>query len=242
MINYLLSYYPMSIETSNPTKMRTIRSFVLRKGRMTNQQDLVGQRLWAKYGLDHSHGRLLDLQAVFGINAPIVVEIGFGNGKNLLQLAQQHSEFNFIGIEVYASGVAQLLTAIEQAGVNNLRIMRGDAVEILTNNLPPQSCQLVQLFFPDPWPKARHHKRRLVQATFASLVADKLIPGGVFHIATDWADYATHSQTVMADTQEFSQLPAPQLSPFTLNRLTTKFEQRGQLLGHQIFDLAYRRN
>lgn len=219
---------------------RAIRSFVLRRGRKSEilEQNLI--RGWSRFGLS-LHERL-NAKAVFGRIAPLTVEIGFGNGQALVALARQHPERDFIGIEVYRNGIAQLLGAILHYQLSNIRIYCADAVEVLNNCIADTSLQAVHLFFPDPWPKARHHKRRLVQPGFVDLVGQKLQPQGILHIATDWQDYALQiMHTLTCSTILENTAGINNFSPRPSSRIMTKFEQRGQRLGHAVWDVIFRK-
>ena len=218
--------------TDKPAIRRT-RSFVRRAGRITAGQQRALDELWPRWGIDCPDGQL-DLEAIFGRDAPRVLEIGFGNGDTFVRMAAQSPDTDFLGIEVHEPGVGHCLLGIEKEGLTNLRVIRHDAVEVLQNWLPADSFNRIQLFFPDPWPKKRHHKRRIVQPEFMDLVAQVLKPGGVFHVATDWANYAGHIETVLGSDPRFLRVDDE------LPRLETRFEQRGRRLGHAISDLRYR--
>ncbi|HSN73256.1 MAG TPA: tRNA (guanosine(46)-N7)-methyltransferase TrmB [Steroidobacteraceae bacterium] len=220
---------------------RRVRSYVLRPGRITAAQERALTELWSRYGVDAPDGQL-DLDRQFAQTAPCVLEIGFGTGEALLAHAIAHPELDHLGIEVHPPGVGRLLLAAADAGLGNLRVIRHDAVEVLETWLPAGTIAAVHLFFPDPWPKKRHHKRRIVQPYFASLVARVLEPGGVFHLATDWGPYGEHMRAVLDPHPEFENLAGP--SGFVArpqSRPLTRFELRGQRLGHEVWDLAYRR-
>ncbi|MGH8453281.1 MAG: tRNA (guanosine(46)-N7)-methyltransferase TrmB, partial [Nevskiales bacterium] len=194
-----------------------------------------------RYGLEPG-GDLLDWNSVFGREAPRVLEIGFGNGESVLAQALARPEQDYLGIEVHRPGIGRLLARLSAQEVSNVRVVCADAVEILTQRIPPRSLNCVELYFPDPWPKTRHHKRRIVQPDFADAVARALRPGGRWLLATDWAPYAEHMREVLNAHAEFANLAAD--GGFVSRppeRLLTRFEQRGLKLGHQVFDLAYRR-
>jgi tRNA (guanine-N7-)-methyltransferase len=226
---------------NKPEFTRKIRSFVRREGRLTTGQQHALDTLWPKYGIDMSD-TALDLGSIFGNEQPVILEIGFGNGDSLAQMAKGNPGLNYLGIEVHRPGVGHLLYLIEEQGIENLRIMSEDAVEIIRNQIPEQALTGVQLFFPDPWPKKKHHKRRIVQPEFVKLLASRLKPGGFFHMATDWENYAEHMLEVMSAAEDFENstkegdfIPRPDSRPLT------KFEQRGQRLGHGVWDLLYNR-
>lgn len=228
--------------TTQPDKhLRPIRSFVRREGRMTVAQRRALTQLWPRFGLD-SGGAMLDFAASFGRDAPVIVEIGFGNGASLLAMAAAQPQKNFIGVEVHRPGVGQLLMLLDERGIGNVRLVCDDAKEFLEQRVPDASLDGLQLFFPDPWPKARHHKRRLVQAEFVQLVRCKLRIGGQFHMATDWQHYAEHMLAVMTGAPGFSnEAGAGQYAARPDHRPLTKFERRGQRLGHGVWDLVFRR-
>ncbi|KKO44768.1 tRNA (guanine-N7)-methyltransferase [Arsukibacterium ikkense] len=221
--------------------MRKIRSFVLREGRLTKGQQNALDNHWPVYGLAYQASPL-NLPEVFGRSAPVVLEIGFGMGKSLVEMAKNAPEQDFIGIEVHKPGVGACLGDAAAAELSNLRVFEHDAVEVLKDSIADTSLSTVQLFFPDPWHKKRHHKRRIVQADFVQLLRQKLQIGGVFHMATDWQNYAEHMLQVMQAAPGFSNLSAsndyverPEQRPLT------KFEQRGQRLGHGVWDLMFER-
>lgn len=221
--------------------LRGIRSFVLRQGRLTKAQVEALVTLFPVYGIPAGDG-MLDLPSVFGRAAPVTLEIGFGDGESLLQMAQAAPERDFLGIEVHKPGVGHLLRRVEGCGLQNVRVMDTDAVEVLRWRIPAQSLQRVLLFFPDPWHKKKHHKRRIVQPEFVALVASRLQPGGIFHLATDWQPYAEHMVEVLEACPAFTNLASDSpYSPRPPERPPTKFEQRGLRLGHGVWDLLYRK-
>jgi tRNA (guanine-N7-)-methyltransferase len=226
------------MQDETPAPRRAIRSFVRRNGRITHSQQRALDELWSRFGIDFAPGPVLPA-AWFGREAPCTLEIGFGNGEHLLARAITEPTRDFIGIEVHRSGVGHLLNGAAQAGLANLRVICHDAVEVLRTQFAPGCVDELQLLFPDPWPKARHHKRRIVQAAFVELVARVLRPGGELHMATDWAPYAEHMREVLATSACFAPCSAP--SESTQLREPTRFERRGLRLGHAICDLRYRR-
>ncbi|WP_107758797.1 tRNA (guanosine(46)-N7)-methyltransferase TrmB [Dickeya sp. Secpp 1600] len=238
MINNVIS--PEFDENGRP--LRRIRSFVRRQGRLTKGQQQALDDFWPVMGVEYQN-EALDFARLFGRDAPVVLEIGFGMGASLVTMAQQHPEQNFIGIEVHVPGVGACLGAAQEAGVDNLRVMCHDAVEVLERMIPDGSLAMVQLFFPDPWHKARHNKRRIVQVPFAELVRSKLAGGGVFHMATDWEPYAQHMLEVMSSLAGYRNLSDHNdYVPRPASRPLTKFEARGQRLGHGVWDLMFERN
>jgi tRNA (guanine-N7-)-methyltransferase len=221
---------------------RPIRSYVLREGRMTPGQQRAFEQLWPRFGVAFDGRSALDLAALFGNDRPVVLEIGFGNGEALAELAARHPETNYLGIEVHGPGVGHLLLALEQRQLDNVRVLRHDALEVLEHGLPPHSLAGVQLFFPDPWPKKKHHKRRIVQPALLDLLDRVLAPGGSFHAATDWQDYAEHMLAVLeADPRFENTAGTGRYAARPAGRPETKFERRGQRLGHGVWDLVYRR-
>lgn len=237
MINDVIT--PEFDENGRP--LRRIRSFVRRQGRLTKGQQQALDTLWPVMGVEYQP-EPVDLPALFGREAPVTLEIGFGMGASLVTMAQNTPHQNFLGIEVHAPGVGACLAAAKDADVQNLRVMCHDAVEVLEKMIPDNSLRMVQLFFPDPWHKARHNKRRIVQVPFAELVMRKLKLGGVFHMATDWEAYAEHMLEVMNSidgyrnqSEQQNYVPRPETRPLT------KFEQRGQRLGHGVWDLMFER-
>jgi tRNA (guanine-N7-)-methyltransferase len=231
---------PAVTETERPH--RAIRSYTLRQGRLTPAQQRAMDELFPRFGLA-SAAAPLDFTALFGRSAPCILEIGFGNGDSLAAIAQAHPDNNYLGIEVHTPGVGHLLLKIEELGLNNLRVMRDDAVEVLTRRIPDDSLDAVYLFFADPWPKKRHHKRRIVQDEFVQLLRRKLKVGGRFHMATDWENYAQHMLEVMTAAAGFRNTsPTGDYVPRPDYRPLTKFEQRGQRLGHGVWDLIFERS
>ena len=219
---------------------RKIRSYVRREGRMTDAQQAALARLSERYVIVPQG--VLDLDALFGRVAPRIMEIGFGMGDALAAMAQARPEWDFLGIEVHRPGVGSLLLKLEKQGLSNVRVICGDAVEVLRNHLNHVSLDAVHLFFPDPWPKTRHHKRRIVQLEFVALLRDKLRRGGRVHFATDWEDYARHMLRVMSAAPAFRNAAGEGcFSPRPAERPLTKFERRGQRLGHGVWDLVFLR-
>ena len=224
-----------------PGYRRTVRSFVRRAGRLTPSQARALEELWPRLGIDPPTAPL-DLDELFGRSASRTLEIGFGNGENLAELAARHPERDYLGIEVHDPGVGHLLLRIEREGLANIRIAHHDAVEVIGSWLPPGSIDEVLIFFPDPWHKKRHHKRRLVQPALLQRIAQIMTPGGRLHLATDWAPYAEQMLEVCAASPQFENATAgggyatrPQTRP------VTRFERRGLKLGHEVFDLLYRK-
>jgi tRNA (guanine-N7-)-methyltransferase len=257
------------IDTEHP---RAIRSFVTRAGRITEAQERALELLWPKYGVKFDMGATatapvassnasesvttgtapggatgatasaLDLDSLFGRSAPRTVEIGFGNGENLAKMAAAHPERDYLGVEVHRPGVGRLLLALEALHLTNVRVICHDAVEVLGRQIPQHSLDEVVILFPDPWPKKRHHKRRLVQDAFVELVAQRLRPGGVLRLATDWQPYAEEMLATLTANRRLQNLaPGGGYIPRPAERSATRFEKRGERLGHDVWDLAFRR-
>lgn len=218
-----------------------IKSFIRRIGRMTSAQKLALDTLWEKYCLDHE--QRCDFSAVFGRQAPIVLEIGFGNGESLAQTAEDNPDHDYIGIEVHKPGVGNLLAQLDRKGITNVRVFYHDAIEVLESCIPDHGLSAVHLFFPDPWHKRKHHKRRIVRPSFVHLIAQKLVAGGYFHAATDWRHYAQHILRILSAASQFSNASAgSDYCPRPDYRPLTKFEQRGLRLGHGVWDLIFKRH
>ncbi|MDJ0807124.1 MAG: tRNA (guanosine(46)-N7)-methyltransferase TrmB [Gammaproteobacteria bacterium] len=226
-------------ETRQPAKHFPIRSYVLRQGRMTGAQQRALTELWPRYGLSLPDD-VLDLTRVFGNANPVILEIGFGNGEALADNAALHPELNYLGIEVHGPGVGALMLRLAERGCENVRILQIDAMELLRRHLAPASLSSVMLFFPDPWPKKKHHKRRIVTEEFARLVQHALAPGGQLHMATDWEDYARQMLEVLSAAGGYAnQAGTGNYAPRPASRPLTKFERRGQRLGHEVRDLIF---
>jgi len=219
---------------------RPIRSFVKREGRMTRSQQQALDELWPIYGIADIH-TTLDLDLLFPRQAPRFVEIGFGMGTSLLQMAKNYPDRDFIGIEVHRPGVGSTLTRLHDEQLSNLKIINHDAVEILKQCIAENSLDGVYLFFPDPWHKKKHHKRRIVQPSFVQMVHHCLKPGGIFHIATDWENYAAHIMNVMSSSPGFINDTGDGRFSLRQGRPETKYEHRGQRLGHDVWDIVFRK-
>jgi len=218
---------------------RSIRSFVLRAGRMGSGQVKAMETLGPLYVLPYKPGRL-DVARAFGRQAPTVLEIGFGMGQATAEIAAARPQDDFIGIEVHTPGVGALLQRIEERGLTNLRLIQHDAVEVLNNMIADGTLAGVHIFFPDPWHKARHNKRRLIQPPFVKLLCDKLAPGGYIHCATDWEDYAVQMLEVLG-AEPALQNTAEGYAEKPAYRPLTKFENRGLKLGHGVWDLVFKK-
>lgn len=225
------------IDQNNPNFMRRIRSFVKREGRLTPGQETAIKTGWPIFGLDPT--ALINPSELFLNDNPVTLEIGFGNGESLAEMASNNPDRNFIGIEVHRPGVGHLLRVVLEKELSNVRVFDTDAIDVLQHAIPDHSLDCVQLFFPDPWHKKRHHKRRIVQTSFLDLIHSKLKTGGYFHAATDWENYAehimetliTHNGFVNSVKQGYAERPA--------HRPLTKFENRGLRLGHGVWDLIF---
>nr|WP_297349927.1 tRNA (guanosine(46)-N7)-methyltransferase TrmB [uncultured Glaciecola sp.] len=220
-----------------------IKSFVKREGRLTNAQAKAIEENWPTKGLTIEQG-MLNLDDVFGSTAPTVLEIGFGMGKSFVEMATAAPQNNFIGIEVHRPGIGACLADAEEAGIENVRVFEHDAVEVLAQSIADNSLHRLQLYFPDPWHKTRHHKRRIVQPDFVQNLRSKLAIGGTFHMATDWEPYAEHMMEVMTQAQGYENTSSEETKGFVPRpdyRPITKFEVRGQKLGHGVWDLIFKR-
>ncbi len=218
---------------------RPIRSFVKREGRMTHGQQLAIDTLWSKHGIDYQP-TLLDFSLTFHHHRPVILEIGFGNGESLITMAENHPGLNYIGIEVHRPGVGHLLNRIDELNLSNIKIINHDAVDVLQHCIPDESLTGVNIFFPDPWPKKRHNKRRIIQPKFVELLTRKIKSSGRLHLATDWQPYALHMMTVMNELPQFiNHAGFNCFAPRPAWRPLTKFEQRGLNKSHQVFDLLF---
>jgi len=230
-----------SSKHTTDAQRRRIRSFVRREGRLTSGQQKALDELWPRFGLSVA-GRLDPVQ-VFGRQAPLTLEIGFGNGGSLAAMAAAEPQSDFMGIEVHRPGVGHLLIELDERALDNVRVYCHDAIEVLDRCLPDACLDRVLLFFPDPWPKRKHHKRRIVQPAFVERVARTLKTGGHFHMATDWEPYAQHMLAVMQTTADFVNCnTSGDYSDRPAYRPVTRFERRGRRLGHGVWDLVFRRN
>jgi tRNA (guanine-N7-)-methyltransferase len=221
--------------------LRRIRSFVRREGRLTKGQQRALDELFPQYGIALQQGGI-DFDILFGRQGPRILEIGFGNGASLAEMAANHPENDYLGIEVHKPGVGNLLLQVEKQALKNIRVSNDDAVEVLERQIPGASLDAVFLFFPDPWHKRKHHKRRIIQSDFAQLVHRKLKPGGLFHMATDWKNYAEYMMAVMSSADGFENIAGGgQYTARPEYRPLTKFEQRGHRLGHGVWDLIFKK-
>jgi tRNA (guanine-N7-)-methyltransferase len=221
--------------------IRKVRSFVKREGRLTNGQANALDKFWSVMGLSHQDG-LVDLNVLFGNDNPTILEIGFGMGKSLVAMAKNAPESNFIGVEVHRPGVGACIALAQEESVSNLKVFEHDAIEVLADCIADNSLTTVQLFFPDPWHKKKHHKRRIVSPEFVETIRQKLKVGGVFHMATDWENYAECMLEDMNSASGYSNLSETNdYVPRPDSRPLTKFENRGQKLGHGVWDIQFKR-
>jgi len=221
----------------NAPHPRPIRSYVLRQGRVSKAQRRAHEALLPAYGIPFT-GRLIDLDRIFRRRAPKILEIGFGMGETTAAIAAAHPENDYLGIEVHTPGVGSLLKRVDALQLTNVRVIQHDAVEVLERMIAPRTLDAVHVFFPDPWPKKRHHKRRLIQPPFVALLVERMKPGACLHVATDWQDYAEHilatlgQEPALCDTRA-GYAPRPEYRP------QTKFERRGLELGHNVWDIVF---
>ncbi|MGH8274112.1 MAG: tRNA (guanosine(46)-N7)-methyltransferase TrmB [Gammaproteobacteria bacterium] len=232
---------PLPISVEGSAERRQVKSYVRREGRLTRAQKRALEKYLPKYAFPESEAAV-DFAAIFGRRAPTTLEIGFGNGDALADLAAAHPERNYIGVEVHRPGVGHLLMRLERGGIENVRVANRDGARVLRNEIPDDSLDEILVYFPDPWPKKRHHKRRLIQSEFALMVSAKLTVGGRLELATDWTDYAEQMRGILNGTpglvnadEEGGFPERPEWRP------ETRYEIRGRREGHQIYDLAYRR-
>ena len=224
---------------SDEKPLRKIQSFVKRSGRLSKAQAIGLNELWDDYGIN-PNGKLLNFNKLFLSPNNVTLEVGFGNGDSLLEMAIQQPNLNFLGIEVYEAGVGRLINEASKNKLTNLKIIKEDAVEVLNNNIPDDSISHFQLFFPDPWHKKRHHKRRIVQTSFLDLLTKKLKNNGIVHIATDWENYAEHIMETLESHLHFKNCAGDHIySERPEQRPLTKFENRGQKLGHGVWDIIF---
>ncbi len=232
---------PPSAAVEDRVRHRHIRSFALRRGRVTNAQRRAYEQIFPRIAIPYAVAPL-DLAAAFGRAAPTVLEIGFGMGETTAAIAQARPDVNFLCVEVFSAGIGALARRVEELRLSNIRIVQHDAVEVVRDMLVPDSLAGVHVFFPDPWPKGRHHKRRLIQPAFVALLAGRLALGGYLHCATDWQHYAEQMLDVLAHEPQLAN-PHPGYAPAPRNPLcerpTTKFHARGERLGHGVWDLVF---
>ncbi|MEE8387272.1 MAG: tRNA (guanosine(46)-N7)-methyltransferase TrmB [Acidiferrobacterales bacterium] len=227
--------------TQPPLPRRPIRSFVRREGRLTSGQARALEDLWPRFGIEPGETEI-DFASVFGRVASVVLEIGFGDGETFAAIAAAHPQNNYIGMEVHRPGVGSLLLRLKEQEIKNVRVICDDASNVMQSNIADESLDAIYLFFPDPWPKRKHHKRRLVRPAFIQQLRRKLKIGGTFNMATDWQDYADHMMRVMLAAKGFTNTAGKgKFSPKPEFRPETKFERRGLKLGHGVWDLVFRR-
>lgn len=229
----------MKQDDSLERPLRRIKSFVKRSGRMTELQRQAYQSNWQRYGLERGTA-YIDFEQIFSNQQPVILEIGFGMGKSLAEMVRKNPDKNYIGIEVHRPGVGKLLALVAEQGSDNIRIYEDDAVEVLKSSIHDQSLSGVQVYFPDPWHKKRHNKRRLIQTDFVDLLVEKIKSGGVIHLATDWEPYAEQMLKVLSANPAIrNQIVEDVYAPRPEWRPETKFEQRGARLGHGVWDLLF---
>jgi len=225
------------VSISQKRKKKPIRSFVRRSGRLTASQKRAIQTLWDKYVIETHASKFIDLENFFDKpKNDLIMEIGFGNGSTLIESATNNPQKNFVGVEVYDSGFGQCLNDIEKQKINNVRLIYDDAVEVLTNNIKKKTLAQVNIYFPDPWPKKRHHKRRLINNSFLLLLSKTMQDKGIINISTDWEDYADQIETAFVNNKRFCIVGS------NLRMQKTKFENRGLALGHKIYNYSYQLN
>lgn len=231
---------PDRTQSSTPSH-RSIRSFVKREGKLTSGQHNAIHRLWQSHGVDMSD-QTLDFTALYGRDAPTVAEIGFGNGLSLANMAETYPQINFFGIEVHTPGVGSLLVQVDKRALDNVRVSKADAVQVFEQQIPDASLDRVQIFFPDPWHKKRHHKRRLIQPPFVNMLVKKLKPAAQIHVATDWENYAEHILDVLSDNADLVNTSGEHAYAIKPDyRPSTKYEERGRRLGHGVWDIVFKR-
>lgn len=221
-------------------KRRAIKSYVVRSGRLTHSQEKALKTLWPVYGLSRDMGPL-NVEETFSNNQPLVLEIGFGMGDSLAQMAQKNPQKNYIGVEVHPPGVGNLLRRLNEYELNNVRIYQDDAKLILQDCIADNSLEVVQIFFPDPWHKKRHHKRRLIQSEFIAQLLPKIKAGGLIHLATDWENYAEQMMQVLSECQALENSAGDNNFATQAQRPQTKFQRRGEKLGHGVWDLIFKK-
>ena len=229
----------MSIIPTDPVSHPPIRSYVLRQGRFSRGQQRAYVELFPRYGVPFEP-KEIDFAALFGRRAPVIVEVGSGMGETTAAIAAANPDRDYLAIEVHSPGIGSLLKLVQEQGIENIRVVRHDAAEVFREMIQPASLAGVHVFFPDPWPKKRHHKRRLLQPAFVDATAERLRPGGYLHIATDWQDYAEQALAVLEATPLLAN-SAERFAPRPASRPETKFERRGRRLGHGVWDLLFTR-
>jgi len=222
--------------------LKPIRSFVRREGRMSENQKRAINLYWESIGID-LQDEPIDLNNLFNRPAKKILDIGFGMGHSLIEAAMNNPDIDYVGVEVYRPGIGTLLDAVAKNSIKNIKIFNADVIEVLKTSIPDLSLDTVQIFFPDPWPKKRHHKRRLVQLSFIEVIYKKLKENGQLHLVSDWEDYASHMQNVLSSSSGFRNLIGDKnFLDENTDRPTTKYEQRGKRLGHQIYEMIYVKN
>jgi tRNA (guanine-N7-)-methyltransferase len=219
-----------------------IKSYVRRQGRITDLQRYALQHYWPIYGVDLIAGSMLDFKQLYLNDAPLLLEVGFGMGASLAHLAEKCPDWNFLGVDIHQPGIGALLATLHHKQLNNVRVIEHDAVEVIKQSIPSSTLDMIQILYPDPWPKRRHHKRRLIQKSFIDLIVDRLKPGGLLYIATDWQNYANHIESILAQSPLLKQRNPDTIEHPVMNiELSTKFEKRGKKLGHTIFKFLFQK-
>ena len=240
-MHFLRQSRKVTIKMSDQELSRKIKSFVIRAGRMTNSQQKGWNQVFPKHGFSVTESQF-DWEDSYAVSGPRVVEIGFGMGDSLLAMAEQNPTYRYLGLEVHKPGVGKLFAEVEKRGIENIKVFAEDAVRVLEESIPPQTIDLIQIFFPDPWHKKRHHKRRLIQPDFVDLLLTRLAPEGRLHLATDWQPYAEHMMAVLENNDNVQNVAGPQqFIPRPESRPETKFERCGHRLGHGVWDLMFQR-
>ncbi len=226
------------MSTNTPFPLRTNRSFVIREGRFTTAQKKALDEYWPQYGIELEKSQLIQTTSYFSNQQPIIIDVGFGSGDSLISLAQQRPDINFIGVEVYRPGIGAVLKKLKNLNIDNVRVVNGDILEVLRNNIEEDFASGVMVWFPDPWPKKRHHKRRLVQSEFLHEIARVMQTDGILHLASDWHPYIEYMREHISKAKNFVELQTT-VNPLKLSRPSTRFEQRGLRLGQLPIDLFY---
>ena len=240
-MHFLRQFRSVTTQMSDQELSRKIKSFVIRAGRMTNSQQKGWNEVFPKHGFSLTESQF-DWEHSYAVNGPRVVEIGFGMGDSLLAMAEQNPTYRYLGLEVHKPGVGKLFAEVEKRGIENIKVFAEDAVRVLEVSIPPQTIDLIQIFFPDPWHKKRHHKRRLIQPEFVDLLLSRLAPEGRLHLATDWQPYAEHMMAVLENNGNVQNVAgSQQFIPRPESRPETKFERRGHRLGHGVWDLMFQK-
>ena len=240
-MHFWRQFEKVTTQMSDQELAHKIKSFVIRAGRMTHSQQKGWDEVFPKHGFSLTESQF-DWEHSYAVSGPRVVEIGFGMGDSLLTMAEQNPTYRYLGLEVHKPGVGKLFAEVEKRGIENIKVFAEDAVRVLEVSIPPQTIDLIQIFFPDPWHKKRHHKRRLIQPDFIDLLLTRLAPEGRLHLATDWQPYAEHMMAVLENNGNVQNVAGSrQFIPRPESRPETKFERRGHRLGHSVWDLMFQK-